>query len=198
MKTIFIGIMLTMFLISGPVLGTEIEPPEGKVLKPALLVIDIQNQYLPMMSDSDRDRAMKRINYAIWIFRQHNLPVIRVYHTDPEYGPAPDSEEFEFPESVIIKEEDPKIIKNHGNGFVKTDLEKVIRENGCNTLFMCGLSATGCVLATFQGARDHDFETFLIKDALLSHDAEYTNSIEEIFDAVSLSTVNFMLEHIVK
>ena len=42
-------------------------------IKPALLVIDIQNEFLKYISDDDKKIGMNVINGAIWTFRQHNL-----------------------------------------------------------------------------------------------------------------------------
>jgi len=162
-------------------------------LKPALLVIDIQNEYLPYMADEEKEYALYMINAVISLFREHDLPVVRVYHTDPESGPAPDSEGFQFPSSVNIEDGDPKIIKNYPNAFTKTDLETILRDMECNTLFLCGLSAVGCVLATYNGAIDRDFDVFLVKNALMSHNARYTDFVEQIFDTVSYKTLTVML-----
>ena len=168
---------------------------EKKQLKPALLVIDVQNQYLPYMSEQDKKLALEMINGAIGLFRQHGCPIIRVYHTDPQWGPKPDTELFEFPVSIAIKSDDPKIIKNYPSAFKKTELLKLLRENECNTLYLCGLSAVGCVLATYHSAMDLDFNVFMIKDALISHNSEYTHFIEDITETVSLNTLQIMLEY---
>lgn len=167
-------------------------------MKPALLVIDIQNVYLPMMAAEERDLALKVINGAIWLFRKYNLPIVRIYHTNPEQGPHPDSEAFAFPSTVQIKEDDPKIIKTYPNAFNKTDLVDRLTALGCDTLFLCGLSAVGCVLATYISAMDHDYHAFLIKLGIMSHKAQYTELVEQIYNAVSLETIAFMLEHLGK
>jgi hypothetical protein len=50
---------------------------DKKQLKPALVIIDIQNQYLPYMSESDKKLALEMINASILLFRQYNLPIIQ-------------------------------------------------------------------------------------------------------------------------
>lgn len=67
-------------------------------------------------------------------------------------------------------------------------------KKGINTLFLCGLSAVGCVLATYLGAVNYDYRVFMIKDAIMSHNSEYTNNIEIMFDAVSSDVVKLILE----
>ena len=194
----------TLFLITFAlmsVLSAQTDMPRKPMkrdMKPALIVIDIQTRYLPMMAEEGKDLALKMINGAIWLFRQQNLPVIRVYHSDPQFGPNPGEEGFEFPSSVIIKDDDPKVIKNYPSAFTKTDLDKILRDKNVNTVFLCGLSAVGCVLATYYGALDRSFEAFMVKNAIMSHKAEYTDVVEEITETVSFKTLQFMLEHLRK
>jgi nicotinamidase-related amidase len=164
-------------------------------MHPALLVIDIQKQFLPMMDLQDTAIPMYAINAYIGLFRKNGFPIIRIYHSDKDYGPFPGTPEFEFPKEINILPDDPKIIKTYGDGFNKTDLEKVLRDTNVNTVFLCGLSSVGCVLATYVGAQNHDFQAFLIKDAMMSHNARYTNSIEEIFDALGYDAVKVMLDN---
>jgi nicotinamidase-related amidase len=163
-------------------------------VKPALLVIDVQNAYVSGMAQRDKDVSMLNINYYIQLFRSYGCPVIRIYHYSKQYGPEQGTEQFEFPSSVLTKPDDPKIIKTYANAFTRTDLDKVLKEKGVNTVFLCGLSAVGCVLATWVGAQDNDYKAFLIKDALLSHNDVYTNNIEAMFDAVGPDIITLVLE----
>ena len=194
MKRIFCLIVCVLFVLGATAYASG-EEEGGKKMKPALLVIDIQNQYLEYTDDDDREIPMYMINAAIALFREHGLPVIRVYHTNPEYGPEPGSEEFAFPESVVIEESDPKIVKNFPSAFTKTDLDKLLKEKECNTLYLCGLSAVGCVFATYHGAMEREYDVFMVKNALLSHKEEYTDMIEDITGAVSYTVLKAMLEY---
>jgi nicotinamidase-related amidase len=189
-----VSLIIMLVIISGKSFSQE-QKEQKTQLKPALLVIDIQNAFLQMIPEREREVGMANINSYIELFRSHGYPVIRIYHFSKEYGPQLGSEQFEFPASVLIKPEDSKIIKTYPDGFNKTDLDKVIREKGSNSLFLCGLSAVGCVLATWFGAQNHDYKAFLIKDAIMSHNSEYTNKIEEIFDAVNYDVVSLILEN---
>lgn len=195
MKKTCILVVFALFLLASLAYANEPEKQSERKIKPALLVIDIQNEYLPYMAEEDTNLALRMINAAISLFRENNLPIIRVYHTDPKYGPKPDSKSFEFPSSIHIKDDDPKIIKNYPSAFKNTDLENVLRDMECNTLFLCGLSAVGCVLATYHGAMDRDFNVFMIKNALMSHNSTYTKMIEDIFDTVSYRTLMVMLNY---
>jgi nicotinamidase-related amidase len=178
--------LFLLFLFVAFTISLKADPPDttGQPIKPALLVIDIQKAFLPMMS-SDKDLAMEYINGLIDLFRKNGYPVIRIYHSSVEYGVTEGTDHFEFPETVKILPSDPKVIKTYGDGFNKTDLDKVIKDSGSNTLFLCGLSATGCVLATWIGAQNFDYKAFMVKDAIISPNSTSTDQIEQIFDAVS-------------
>jgi len=187
-------ILLTLVVLLTISIALSAQDKPKEPIKPAILIIDMQNQFLPMMDQEGKDFTFYVINAYIDGFRSAGLPVVRIYHSDPKWGPAPGTPEFEFPEEIHIKPEDPKVIKTYGDAFNKTDLEKVLRDMEINTVFLCGLSATGCVISTFIGAKNHDFKAFLIKDGMLSHKKDYTEQIEIIFDAVGYEAVEVMLE----
>lgn len=163
---------------------------------PALLVIDIQNKYLKTIIQQDKEIALYIINLLIDLFRKNEFPVIRIYHDNREDGFGPGTEEFEYPASVRIIKEDARIVKNYSDSFNKTDLDYILREKGCNTLFLCGLSAIGCVLATRIGAQNHDYRAFIVKDSIMSHNTEYTRNVESMFDAISYDAVGLIVENL--
>ena len=191
--SVLIVVMLG-FAAALPAAATQKAAPAK--MKPALLVIDIQNAFLPNMSEQDKKLGMEMITYYIELFRKNGSPIIRVYHTDPQNGPKPDSEAFEFPKSVPVKADDPRIIKNYPNAFNKTNLDSVLKEKGCNTLFLCGLSAVGCVLATYFGAEDHDYKVFMLKDGLISHDTALTKAVQEFCETISYTPLKLLLENV--
>jgi len=194
MKKAAIVLFILLMIVSGKSFSQEQKEQTKTPVKPALLVIDIQNAYLSMVPAREKEVAMYYINELIELFRSNGYPVIRIYHFDKESGPKPGTDQFEFPASVLIKPDDAKVIKTYGDGFNKTDLDKIIKEKGSNTLFLCGLSAVGCVLSTWIGAQNHDYNAFLVKDAIMSHNSDYTNQVEDMFNAVSYDVVKLILE----
>ena len=184
-------LVVSTLQIFTPMIAAQETDPEP--IKPALLVIDVQNHYIAMMDPDDESKAPQMINGAIWLFRQNDLPVIRIYHTDPQWGPPTDSEAFQFPATINIEETDPQIIKNYPSAFVKTDLQRVLEDREVNTLFLCGLSATGCVLATYFGALEREYDVFMIEGALMSPETVQTKMIEDVLDSVGWSSMNMIL-----
>jgi nicotinamidase-related amidase len=163
-------------------------------MKPALLVIDVQNAFLPYMAEDHRKIAPLIINMAIGLFRRHGLPVYSIFHTDPLRGPSPDSEGFSYDPAIKITADDVRVIKNYPNSFKDTPLKGLLHDAGCDTVFLCGLSSTGCVLASYFGAKDLGFKTFLIRDALLGPKVAHTDCIEDICDSVNVNVLQSILE----
>jgi nicotinamidase-related amidase len=183
------SVFLTVWTL--PNAGEERERLE---LKPVLLVIDVQNILIPQMSEEDKNSALQKINESIALFCEFGHPVIGVYHSDPNLDPEPNTEPSEFPDSIAVTDDDLEVVKNHARAFTKTELERILRENGRNTVFLCGLGATGCVLATYFGAQDREFMALMIEGALLNHDASYTKVIEDICSSMIIEEVRETLE----
>jgi nicotinamidase-related amidase len=195
MKRLNIFVTILCIIVSSGAFSQEETRQTPSQIKPTLLVIDIQNVYLSMVPEREKEVGLTYINGLIELFRSKGYPVIRIYHHDKASGPEPGTELFEFPKSVLIKDEDAKVIKTYGNGFNHTDLDKIIKDNGSNTVFLCGLSAVGCVLATWIGAQDHDYKAFMVKNAIMSHNSAYTKNVEDMFEAVSYDVVQLLLEN---
>ena len=118
-------LFLVVALAPAALFSFAAEKPAPMKLKPALLVIDIQNAFLPHMDEQDVKRGMEMINYTIDLFRENGFPVIRVYHTSPGEGPDPGTEAFEFPKTVHIRDDDPKVVKKKGlQTFVLSKAER--------------------------------------------------------------------------
>lgn len=184
-------ILVLLIAYSIPAAGEEKQKVE---LKPVLLVMDVQNIWLPMMDEENRAAAQNNINKVIALFREYNHPVVKVYHSEPNYGPEPGTEQFEFPDTINIMDDDLMIVKNHASAFTKTDLEKILREKGRNTLFICGLSATGCALATYYGGLEREFKTAMVEGALLSQKTAYTRVIEDICGSMTIEEIKETLK----
>lgn len=198
MKRFFL--LLLIIFIAQTALAQESKFQNQKIdqMRPVLLVIDVQNEYLPFMSEDEKPLSFRMINACIWLFRQKGLPIIRIYNTHPQWGPKVDSEAFAFSSSIMVKDDDPKIIKNFPSAFRKTEFDRMLKKNQYNTLFLCGLSATGCVLATYHGAAERGYNVFMVKDAIMSPNRNHTKVIEDISNSVNFQTLNFMLDSFLK
>jgi len=139
------------------------------------------------------EQRVEVINSAIALFRKKGLPVIRVYHVDKGEGPLPGTEEFDVLPSIEIAESDPRVIKNYPNAFNRTELADLLSQRKVDTVILCGLSATVCVLATYVGAEDHDLHPFLLRDGVAAGSEQNVRFAEEIFETLSVGALTQVL-----
>ncbi len=160
-------------------------------IKPALLVIDVQNGWLEMSVGLKKsvDEHISNMNKAISIFRMAGAPIIFTYHSYDDRGIVAGTKEFELFPSVEVKTNDGVVVKTHQNAFNKTSLESMIRDKGCDTVILVGLSAMLCVLGTYFGAYDRDFTPYLVRGAVAAPDEESIQIAEKICDTLSLRAI---------
>ncbi len=164
-------------------------------MKPALLVIDVQNDFFKFnqaCADSLKS-AIEYINAAIDLFRKRNLPIVIIQHKNEEQGLVPGKSGFDVPESVKLVPEDIRIVKTYGNSFNKTGLAEKLKELMVDTVVLTGFCAEFCVLSTYKGAEDFDLKPIVLKGSLASDNAEHIRFVEEISDTVSFGALRTLL-----
>jgi len=164
-------------------------------MKPALLVIDMQNKFFelgPAFKQS-LEEATEYINAAITLFKERNLPIFVIEHSDKEDGLIPGTPEFPTHESIILASTDVRITKTYGNSFTKTALAERLKESGIDTLIITGFCAEYCVLSTYRGAQDNDFKPFILRGSLASDNREHIRFVEEISELVSYEALRLLI-----
>jgi len=164
-------------------------------MKPALLIIDVQNEYFTInqgCSDSLKS-AVEYINAAIDLFRKKNLPIVVIQHKNEDRGFAPGKSGFDVPENVKLEPQDMRIVKTYSNSFTKTRLAEKLKELGVDTVIVTGFKAEFCVLNTYRGAEDFDFKPIILKDSLASDNAEHIRFVEEISETISFGALKTFL-----
>jgi len=164
-------------------------------MKPALLVVDIQNVWLDDNKELRKsvEKRVDVINEAIQSFRRSKRPIIVVYHEDKEVGSLPGTKRFEVHETVRINKADIRVTKRYPSAFSKTELEAILRKEGCDTVAIVGLSASGCALATYFGAMDCGFRPYLVQGGVASHSEAHVRFAEEICDTLNVHALDQLL-----
>lgn len=157
----------------------------------ALLIIDVQNDFLPggALAVRQGDSIIPALNHCIELFRERELPIFatRDWHPPnhcsflPQGGPWPvhcvaDSTGAAFastlnlPESVrIISKADNAEMEAY-SGFSHTNLGYLLRGHGITRLLVGGLATDYCVLNTVKDALSARFEVYLLRDAIRAVD----------------------------
>ncbi len=170
--------------------------------KPALLVVDVQNDFCPggSLAVPRGNEVVPKANRAVEIFERRGLPILATRDWHPretkhfkEYGGAwpphcihgtkgarfhPD---LRLPKVVLIlsKGMDPE--QDSYSGFQAfsangRDLESVIRDLGIDELFLCGLATDYCVRATSLDARRIGLRVRVLEDAIRGVDVKQGDS----------------------
>ena len=162
-------------------------------MKLALMVIDMQKAFYVGPTTEQMDRATEYINYVIPMFEAKGLPIIWVQDVDEGDGVVPGTDGFEFIEALEPRADAIRIHKTYGNSFNKTDVDKILKENGVDTVVMTGFCAEYCVLSTYRGAKDLDYFPVLLKNGIASTEAANKEFVENISETITAGMLEKVL-----
>jgi len=139
-------------------------------MKPALILIDIQNDYFPggRMELEGSLEASLRAAELLSFFRRERLPVVYVQHVSIRPGATfflPDTDGVKIHENVRPLENEPVFEKHYPNAFRDTPLLAHLSGAEVTRLVICGMMTHMCVDATVRAAFDHGFECIVAHDA---------------------------------
>ena len=162
-------------------------------MKLALMVIDMQKEFYRGENVAQMDKAAEYINYVIPMFEKNNLPIIWVQDVDEGDGVVPGTDGFEFIDSLKPKPDAIRIHKTYGNSFNKTDVDKILKEHGVDTVVMTGFCAEFCVLSTYRGAKDLDYFPVLLKNGIASTEPANKEFVENISETITAGVLEKLL-----
>jgi nicotinamidase-related amidase len=71
------------------------------------------------------------------------------------------------------------IVKHRVSPFYGTALEPILRANGIQRLYVCGVSTSGAVLSAAKDGHDRDYEVFVLEDCSAALTEEQHNAVIE-------------------
>ncbi len=177
-----------MKIISGFVLILLIFPfcansqQEGDKIKPALLIVDIQNFYFPGDGPGlvNAEPASLNAKEILKIFREKNQLVVHVRHK-ADKG-------FEIHKNVEPLSNEKVITKEEVNSFQGTDLSEYLKSNNINRLIIIGMQTHMCLEAAVRAGHDFGFDCVVISDACATRDVRFMDKIVKA-DDVQTSTL---------
>lgn len=150
--------------------------------KQAIVVVDLQNEYLHTgkLALVGVDLAVANAARIIDAAREDGDLVVHIRHefTAPD-APffVPGTDGVKIIDSVSPTEGEPVILKNYPNSFLKTDLEKVLDDNGIQRLTVIGAMSHMCIDATTRAASDLGYEVTVVEDACATRDLEFRDQV---------------------
>jgi len=153
----------------------------------ALIIIDIQNDFLPggSLAVPEGDQIISVLNHYIDQFEKLHLPVFATRDWHPEnhcsfieFGGiwpvhcvagspgAQISNEIKLPESSLIISKATSPEENAYSGLDGTNLENKLLNLGIKTVWVGGLATDYCVLETVKDFLAKNFKVILLMDAI--------------------------------
>ena len=149
------------------------------------MVIDMQKEFSVGETVKQMDNAAVYINAVSPMFEKAGLPIIWVQDVNEEDGVVPGKDGFEFIDALQPKADAIRIHKNYGNSFNKTDVDKILKEHGVDTVVVTGFCAEFCVLSTYRGAKDLDYFPVILKDGIASINESRKQFVEDISETMT-------------
>jgi len=153
----------------------------------ALIIVDVQNDFLPggSLAVPQGDLVIAALNHYIELFKVKNLLIYATRDWHPanhisfvEQGGiwpphciagtngADFANALKLPGDIVIISKGDNAEIDAYSGFVKTVLNKLLKEASVDRVFIGGLATDYCVLNTAKDALKYQFKTFLLVDAI--------------------------------
>lgn len=148
------------------------------MLKRALVLIDIQNDYFPggKWTLSGIEAAANNAARVLAAARAAGDLVVHVRHEFPTAGApffAPGSDGAQIHPKVRNLEGEPVVLKQHVNAFRETDLRALLDRHGVEEVVICGAMSHMCVDAGARAASDLGYRCIVVHDACATRDQEF-------------------------
>ena len=162
-------------------------------MKAAFLVVDVQQAFF----DNERyktqlEYAAEYINYVSSLFRKHEQVVVHVQH-----GPAAGGKGnpgFKVGKMINQEEGDLYITKFYGNSFWQTDLDKMLKDLEVDFVLISGFAAFNCVLATYNGSIERDYNTALLQHGVAGFNLGDSKAVHHQWNIASYNVIEQILK----
>ncbi len=139
-------------------------------MTPALILIDIQNDYFPQgaMELVDMTRAADNAVQLLAQFRARGAPIVHIQHLSVRPGSTfflPGTRGAEHHASVQPASGEAVVPKNFPNSFRASALQETLQTAGVDALVIVGAMSHMCIDATTRAAFDLGYQCSVAADA---------------------------------
>lgn len=139
----------------------------------ALLVIDLQRaMFEGGQTPHDGDGVLVRVTGLIARARAEGVPLIFVQH---DGGPGDELEHgrpgWEYHPAVAPAAGERVVEKTRCSAFYRTDLDRVLRDQGIERLVVAGMQTEYCIDTTCRAAHDLGYDVVLVADGHSTFDS---------------------------
>lgn len=145
-------------------------------MKPALLVIDVQNEYFAPDGAwvlPEGEAALQRIQGLLAAARDAQIPIFHILHEGlSAHAPVfrPGSRGVEQHPAIEVRPGERRITKHFPSSFAQTPLEAYLRLAGVDTIIISGYMTHLCCDTTARAARERDLAVLFAADATATRD----------------------------
>ncbi len=173
--------------------------------RPALLVIDMLNDFLEKWSPASRDRLAASIQELVAMMRRSGNPIIWVRQEfEPDLRDAfPEMREkgiritirgtpgARITSLLDVAPSDTVVVKKRYSAFFGTNLDQLLTEHRVNVLILAGINTHACVRMTAIDAYQRDLSVVLAAECIDSYDREHHEiSLRYMKDKIALVLTN--------
>ncbi|MDT8989930.1 cysteine hydrolase family protein [Curvibacter sp. APW13] len=158
---------------------------------PALIVIDIQNDYFPTGAYPlhDTEAVLARSVEAIHRAQAQGVPVVLVQHV--ARGPSPffngGTEGVQIHPALRAAAPDaPVVVKGHADSFLNTTLQDTLAALGADTLWLAGMMTHNCVTHTALSPQAQGYAVRVLEDLC--------TTVDPMIHAIALSALRDRVE----
>ncbi len=154
-------------------------------MKPALLLVDLQNDYLAATGlQPTADILIFRATLLLAGCRERQIPVIHIWTTihgrndrrlphwkkSNRWQCVAGTAGHKTPESLRPLKSEAVIHKTGFNAFANPKLDAVLKKMNCDAVILTGLHLHACVRAVATESLERDLQVFIAEDAVASND----------------------------
>ncbi|ORX93084.1 Isochorismatase hydrolase [Basidiobolus meristosporus CBS 931.73] len=151
--------------------GASTKPSPLEISKTALILIDVQNEYLSngqVPIHQLESHSFPRIQRLVQKARSIHLPVIHVVHHLPgESAPIFNSQKWgsQIIEQVAPQNDEAVIVKHHVSAWKDTQLEETLQKKGIQNLILVGYGTHMCVNSAARDGAEKGYQVVVVGNA---------------------------------
>jgi nicotinamidase-related amidase len=147
-------------------------------MKTALILVDIQNDYFEggRMELEGMGAAVKKAGQLLTFFRDNRWSTFHIQHISSYEGATfflPDTKGVEIHSAVKPRPDESVIQKHYPNSFRETALLDALKNDGVESVVICGAMSHMCIDATTRAAADFGFECTVVHDACATRNLDF-------------------------
>ena len=160
--------------------------------QPALIVIDIQNDYFPTGAYPlhDTEAVLERTAQAVRRAQAQGVPVVLVQHVarkspSPFFNAGTEGVQI-HPALRAAAPDAPVVVKGHADSFLNTTLQETLAARGVDTLWLCGMMTHNCVTHTALSPQAQGYTLYVLEDLC--------TTVDPMVQAIALSALRDRVE----